>query len=120
MKRFGKFIDRRLVLERAHDQAFLQSVGIEQRWVPDELEIFDEVEFGVGTCGQGTVVLVLVLEKGQLKRLSLGYVLEGEDDFRAFSEEDLGQVLEQAAPRLLTFFEQLLPPDRVVERQKES
>ena len=107
MKRLQRFIDRTVDLTAARDEELLSSSGIEARYVPDTLEEFDEMEFGLGLWAGRNVVFTLVLEHSQLKRVSLGWIPEGgeEDDMRAFSESELAAVLDEKGDALIRFFE---------------
>lgn len=107
MKRLQRFIDRTVDLTAAKNEKLLSSVGIEGRYVPDALEEFDEMEFGLGLWAGRTVIFTLVLEHSQLKRVSLGWIPEGgdEDDMRAFSESELAEVLDEKGDALIRFFE---------------
>jgi hypothetical protein len=109
MKRFQRFIGRPVDHSVVKDEALLASLGVEGRWVPDELEEFDEMEFGLGEQGDRTVIFTLVIERGTLQRVSLGYIPPGgdEDDMVAFSEEELAQVLDEKQDVLIRFFEKV-------------
>lgn len=111
MKRLQKFLGREVDLDLIRgDEALLPPLSIEKRYIPEELEIFDELEFGLGSFGLKTVVLMMVLENGKLQRISLGWVPEGgdEDDFAAFSESELSEVMDEVGPRIVSFFEKTL------------
>ena len=107
MRRLQRFINRTVDLGAAKDDELLSSLGIEGRYVPDELEDFDEMEFGIGRWSGRTVIFTLVVEHAKLKRVSLGWIPEGgdEDDMRAFSETELGEVLDEKGDTLIRFFE---------------
>jgi len=107
MKRLQRFIDRTIELDAAKDEKLLSSLGVEGRYVPDELEEFDEMEFGIGRWAGKTVIFTLVAEHAKLKRVSLGWIPEGgdEDDMHAFSETELAQVLDEKGDALVRFFE---------------
>jgi hypothetical protein len=111
MNRLQRFLGRELDLDVVRDEATLSRFGAEERYVPEELDIFDELEFGLGSHGTRTVVLVMVLEHGKLERVSLGWIPEGgsEDDFAAFSESELAEVMQDSGARLEAFFEAALP-----------
>ena len=95
-----------------NDDALLASLSIEKRYVPEELEIFDELEFGLGSFGSKAIVLVMVLENRKLQRASLGWIPEGgdEDDLAAFTESELSEVMDEVGPRIVSFFEKTLTP----------
>jgi hypothetical protein len=107
MKRLHRFIDKAVRLESVHDEAALSSLGIEPRFVPEALEGFDEMEFGIGRFGDRKVIFTLVLQEGKLKRVSLGWVPEGgdEDDMRAFTTSELDEVMNEKGDALVRFFE---------------
>jgi hypothetical protein len=109
MKRFQQFIGKPVEHAVVKDEGTLASLGVEGRWVPDELEEFDEMEFGLGERDDKTVIFTLVIEQGALQRVSLGYIPPGgdEDDMVAFSEEELAQVLGEKQDVLIQFFEKV-------------
>jgi hypothetical protein len=113
MKRLQQFLGREVDLDLIrNDDDLLASLSIEKRYVPEELEIFDELEFGLGSFGSKTTVLMLVLEDAKLQRVSLGWIPEGgdEDDFAAFTEAELSEVMDEVGPRIVSFFEKTLTP----------
>ena len=104
MKRLQRFLGRAVDLEAARDADLLGRLGIEARYLPEALEDFDEMELGLGLVGDRTVIFTLVLEKGRLGRISLGYVLDPQDDdMRAFSESELAAVMDERGEALLAF-----------------
>ncbi len=107
MKRFQGFIGKAVDHAALLDESVLASLGIEGRWVPDELEEFDEMEFGLGSRGDNTLIFTLVVEQFKLQRVSLGYIPPGgdEDDMHAFTEEELAKVLSENEDTLIRFFE---------------
>ena len=109
MKRLQGFIGKSVDHTTVKDEGTLTSLGVEGRWVPDELEDFDEMEFGLGEWGDKTVIFTLVIEQGTLQRVSLGYIPPGgdEDNMVAFSEEELAQVLDEKQDTLIAFFEKV-------------
>lgn len=112
MKRLQRFLGRRLDLDLFRsDESLLTDLAIDKRYVPEELDIFDELEFGLGAYVSKEVILLLVLEEGTLQRVSLGWILEGgdEDDFAAFTESELSEVMDEIGPRLESFFEKVFP-----------
>jgi hypothetical protein len=111
MKQLQRFLGLQLDFDRIkNDDELLASLAIEKRYVPDELDIFDELELGLGSFGSKTVVLMMVLEDGKLQRASLGWIPEGgdEDDFAAFTESELSEVMESMGPRIESLFETTL------------
>ena len=112
MNRFRAFLDREVAPSALRDAAFRETLGIEARWVPEELGDLEELEFAlVEPWGGCKVVFVAVLERRRLKRLSLGQVPEGceDDDFRAFGAEELETVVAERGDRLASFLERLFP-----------
>ena len=109
MKRLKRFLGMVVDHPTVRDEGTLASLGVEGRWVPEKLEEFDEMEFGLGRWGDKTVIFTLVVEKGELQRVSLGYIPPGgdEDDMVAFSEEELALVLAEKQDTLIQFFEKV-------------
>jgi hypothetical protein len=109
MKRFQGFIGKTVNHAVVQDENVLSSLGVEGRWVPDELEDFDEMEFGLGQWGDRKLIFTLVVEMGKLQRISLGYIPPGgdEDDMHAFTEHELAEVLEEKGDALIQFFEKV-------------
>ena len=107
MKRLQGFIGKPVDHPAVKDEGMLASLGVEGRWVPDELEDFDEMEFGLGEWDNKTIIFTLVIEQGKLQRVSLGYIPPGgdEDDMVAFSEEELAKVLDEKQDALIAFFQ---------------
>jgi hypothetical protein len=107
MKRFQGFIGKAVDHAALSDENALASLGVEGRWVPDELEEFDEMEFGLGKRGANTLIFTMVVEQFKLQRVSLGYIPPGgdEDNMHAFSEEELAKVLDEYENTLIKFFE---------------
>lgn len=112
MKRLEKFIDREIDRGAVGDKKLLAEMGVEVRYVPDEIEEFDELEYGFTEPEVGrTIIFTMVLEMWKLKRVSLGYIPEGgaEDDMHAFSETELAQVMDQKGDTLTRFFNAVTP-----------
>ncbi len=109
MKRFQGFIGKTVNHAVVQNEGALSSLGVEGRWVPEELEDFDEMEFGLGQWGDRKLIFTLVVEMGKLQRVSLGYIPPGgaEDDMHAFSEAELAQVLDERGDALIRFFEKV-------------
>jgi len=116
MKRFEKFLNRDSEQHFLFEDARITSLGIEKRYVPEEIDIFDELEFGLGTWKKNQLVFVVVLEHGKLGRISLGYIPpEGDDDdMMAFTPAQLDLVLSEHYQRIQAFLEGLFP-EPVVE-----
>jgi hypothetical protein len=113
MNRFRAFLDREVAPSALRNAALREALGLEARWVPEELGDLEELEFGLVEpwCGS-KVVFIAVLEHRRLKRISLGQVPEGceDDDFRAFGPDELEKVVTERGERLAVFFSKLFPP----------
>ena len=75
------------------------------RYLPDEIESFEELEFGLGSWRAQEVVFTIVVEDGKLARISLGYIPSdgSEDDMRAFTEQQLETFLNEEGGTLERF-----------------
>lgn len=111
MQRFQRFIGREINLDQIKEFKANPPLGVTERYIPDELEDFDELEFGAGSWKGQEIVFTLVLEHNKLARISLGYIPKGasEDDMMAFSLSQLGEVLSEKGDSLESFFESILP-----------
>ena len=110
MQRFQRFIGRPVDVNRIREPGTLSSSGISVRYLPEELDEFDEMEFGAGSWEGRDLVFTLVLEHGVVARISLGYIPPGgsEDDMMAFSESQLQAVLALKGKDLESFFDSVL------------
>ena len=62
MKRFQPFIDRAIDEDAVRDEERLRALGIEARYVPDEIEEFDELEYGfIERDGGRTIIFTTVI-----------------------------------------------------------
>ena len=111
MKRFQRFLGRSLDTDFLNRDSGETSYGVSKRYVPEEIDVFDELEFGLGSWQENQLVLIVVLEKGNLGRISLGYVPPDgdEDDLMAFTPEQLDSILHQQGQRLEGFLTELFP-----------
>ena len=111
MERFQKFITRKVDFQKLKQPQTYAATGVSERYVPDELDVFEEMEFGAGTWKGQDVIFTIVLEEGRLARISLGFIPVGgsEDDMMAFSEAQLKEVLNDKGDTLKSFFESILP-----------
>lgn len=109
MERLQRFIDKRIDMNVVKDEQVLASLGVEGRYVPEELEDFDEMEFGLGLSSGRNIIFAMVLEGSKLKRVSIGFVPEGgdEDDMHAFSESELAEVMDEKGADLVNFFDKI-------------
>jgi hypothetical protein len=110
MQRFQKYLGRRVEAHRIKDPALLSSTGVSQRYVPEEIDDFDEMEFGAGRWEGRDVIFTLVIENGSVARISLGYIPAGgsEDDMAAFTDSQLQALLDARGDALGQFFESVL------------
>lgn len=101
---FGCEVNRRRM-----DPALFEEAGIAPRYLPDEFESFDEMDFLVPLDGEKRLVVSAALEEGKIMRILLGWV--GPDDpddaMHPLDEEDLGQALEMNGDALVGFFEKI-------------
>lgn len=111
MHRFQRFIGRKIDFNRVKDSRTYTSTGVIERYVPEELDVFEEMEFGVGLWRGQEVIFTIVLEDESLARISLGFVPTGgsEDDMMAFTEAQLKEVLGDKGDALESFFKSVLP-----------
>jgi len=110
MQRFQKFIGREVDFDRLKESPDLGPAGATVRYLPDELDDLDEMEFGAGSWEEKEVIFTLVVERGRLARISLGFIPPGgsEDDMMAFTEAQLKDVLAAKGDALESFFESIL------------
>lgn len=112
MKRLETFIDREIDKNAVRDEYSLAAIGIAIRYVPDEIEEFDELEYGFTEPeAERTIIFTMVLESSKLKRVSLGYIPKGgdEDDMHAFSQDELDSVMNEKGDTLVRFFDTVTP-----------
>ena len=111
MNRFQRFLNRQVHLDTVYDEALISSLNIESRYVPEEIDTFEELEFGLGQWNGLSVIFTLVLEDHCLKRISLGFIPQGgdEDDMRAFSAEQLQVLLKDKEKDLNRFLTAVFP-----------
>lgn len=107
MKRFRRYIGKTLSLDKAKDEGMLSAYGITSRYIPDPPEDFDEFEFAADFAGQ-TVVLLVTVEKGAVKRLLFSFADQDDPDVtRPMSETQLQEFLSQKGEQLTGFFDQI-------------
>ena len=95
MDRFQKFLHRPLLPDRLADRAAMEGRGFRGRWVPDELQPFDEVELARPLDDATDLLLTLAVEEGKIERMMLGQAPAGDDDAdaRGLSETELAEAL---------------------------
>lgn len=91
------------------DPALFVEAGIAPRYLPDEFEAFDEMDFLAPLDGERRLVVSAALEEGKIMRILLGWVGPGDPDdaMHALDEEGLGKALELNGDRLVGFFEKI-------------
>ncbi len=103
-----RFIGQALAVDRLSDRETRTGLGVRDRWVPETIEAFDEIELALPLDEERDAVLTLAVEDGNLARIMLGWAPAGDDDAdtRGFTEEDLGSAFErhrETLVRLLSF-----------------
>lgn len=97
-------------VDRIHESEVMSSFGVSVRYLPEELDEFDEIEFGLGSWEDQKLIFTLVLEHGIVARISLGYIPRGgsEEDMMAFTDPQLKTVLAAKGDVLESFFDSIL------------
>jgi hypothetical protein len=114
VQRFRKFIGQAIDFSRLREDQLYISSGVTVRYLPDEIELFEELEFGLGKWRDQEVVFTIVVEDGKLARISLGYIPldASEDDMRAFTEQQLETLLNEKGGALERFLKALMQHSR--------
>ncbi len=122
MQRFQRFIGRNLQISRLKNTPSLTAGGVTDRYVPEELDVFEELEFGAGLWRGQDIIFTLVLERGKLARISLGYIPSGgsDDEMVAFTEAQLDDVLAEKGDLLEAFFESTVVPEGSCEQTNHN
>ncbi|MHC4473252.1 MAG: hypothetical protein ACYS99_20095 [Planctomycetota bacterium] len=109
MQRLRRFLTRELAADRLADRPALAALGVRERWVPETIEAFDEVELALPLDAERDAVLTLAVEEGKLARILLGWAAAGDDDAdtAGFDEEGLAAVLERHGETLERLLEHL-------------
>jgi hypothetical protein len=108
MERYKKYLHRTLRADRLADRDSIVGMGFRERWVPDELEAFDEVELAIPLDDERDLLVTLAVEETKIERMLLGHAPAGDDDADAegLTEDGLTAALEQhgdVVARLLAF-----------------
>ncbi|HIE12862.1 MAG TPA: hypothetical protein EYP63_05490 [Desulfotomaculum sp.] len=107
MEQFRQYIGKTLDVSKVKDEGLLAGYGLKGRYIPDPPEEFDEFEFTTDFAGQ-TVVLLVTVEKGAVKRMLLSYAdPEDPDELRTMSETELQEFLSHKGGKLTGFFDQI-------------
>ncbi len=106
MKRFQRFIGSSVIRERFGATKVLEDAGLDARYLPDEFDDFDEMEFLAPFEGDKKMVFSVVLEEKKIKRMSLGWVgpEDPDDAMRGLDDDEIQRALElrgEAFVRLL-------------------
>ena len=96
MERLKPFVGRSLDAARLADRASLESLGFRGRWIPEELEEFDEVEVSRALDAERDLVVTVAVERGRVARILLGACPAGDDDAdrRGLRPEGLPAILD--------------------------
>jgi len=80
MERFQKYLHRSLLPDRLADAAAIEGLGFRGRWIPEELQAFDEIELARSLDDATDLLLTLAVEEGKIARMMLGQAPAGDDD----------------------------------------
>ncbi len=106
MKRFREFLGKKLDINRAKDEERLSKWGIKVRYAPEEVDDFDEFEFGIDYKGTQDVAFLIAIEKGRIARVLFGWsVPDNPDMMKPMADDDLGKLLEKRGQDLVEFFQ---------------
>jgi hypothetical protein len=91
MDRFQKYLYRPLLPDRLSDSDAVAAAGFRGRWVPEELQPFDEVELARSLDDATDLLVTLAVEEGKIARMMLGKAPAGDDDADAtgLTEDEL-------------------------------
>jgi len=109
MERIRRFLGETVDAERLADAAALEALGARGRWVPDELQPFDEIELALPLDDGRDLLLTAAVEEGRLARIMLMQAAAGDDDAdpAALSDEDLTAAMDRQGDRLVRLLEHL-------------
>jgi len=104
-----RFMGRAVAVERLSDRETRNGLGVRDRWVPETIEAFDEIEFALPLTAERDAVLTLAVEDGNVARIMLGWAPAGDEDAdaRGFTEEELGSALERHRESLVRLLSHL-------------
>ena len=103
MKRFSKYVNKPLNLQKIKQEDKLKNWGISVRYSPDPPEDFDEFEFGLDY--ENTAFLVTI-EQGVIKRMLFGKPdKDNPDILRPMNDEQLSNMLQEKGEALVSFFD---------------
>ena len=94
--RFRPFLGRTLDAARLSSKA-LAAHGARARWLPPELQPFDEIEVAFAREGGEDLSLTIAVEDGKVARMLFGAVPAGDDeaDPRALTPEELAAAIDE-------------------------
>jgi hypothetical protein len=97
MQRLRRFLHLPIDSDRLSDRGPIAALGIRDRWIPEALEEFDEIEFALPLTEERDAIITMALEQGKVERILLGWAPAGDDDAdtAAFDEEGLAETLRQ-------------------------
>jgi hypothetical protein len=112
VERFRRFLERTIDPARLSDPGARDALGFRDRWVPDVLEAFDEVELARSLDAERDLVITVAVEEGRIARILFGWCPAGDDDAdrRGFTEGELTAVLEQHGDAAAAGLDQLVGP----------
>jgi len=106
VKRFREFLGKKLDTDRARDEDSLSKWGIKVRYAPEEVDDFDEFEFGIDYDSEQDVAFLIAIEKGRIARVLFGWTVpDNPDMIKPMADADLGKLLEKKGQKLLEFFQ---------------
>jgi hypothetical protein len=109
MQRLRRFLALALDSGRLADRAALSAFGARERWVPETIEEFDEIELALPLDEEREAVLTLALENGKIARILIGWARAGDDDADTvgFDEEGIAAVLDRHGDGLVGLLDHL-------------
>ena len=105
MKRFREFLGKTLNIDKAKGEENFSRWGIKVRYAPEEVDDFDEFEFGIDYEGEQDVAFLIAIEKGRIARVLFGWTVpDNPDMMKPMADDDLGKLLEKRGQALVEFF----------------
>jgi hypothetical protein len=108
MERIRKYIGAPLVAPRLEA---VEDFGARPRWVPEEIDDFDEIELALPMDDEEELLLTIAVEDGRMARILLSAARAGDDDAdaRGLSEAELMGALDRHGEALVALLEHLTP-----------
>ena len=109
MQRFQPFVGRPVNRTRIGESSVLEKAGFVARYLPEEFDEFDEMEFTLPFEEEKSLVLSVALEQGRIMRILIGWVGPGDPDdaMRSFDEKDLKRALDLKGDDMARFLEDI-------------